>query len=85
MLLAKPYFSTFSKKTIVDATTSTTGHYALSFGNWLTLAAIDETGDLLIQVGLAIWERMRECGSDWMNTVDQSGLPQPDLTRARRP
>jgi predicted lactoylglutathione lyase len=31
MLLAKSFFTTFTKKTIVDATTSTTGHYALSF------------------------------------------------------
>lgn len=31
MLLAKPFFATFTEKTIVNATTSTTGHYALSF------------------------------------------------------
>ena len=31
MLLAKPFFATFTEKTIIDATIGTTGHYALSF------------------------------------------------------
>jgi predicted lactoylglutathione lyase len=49
MLLAKPFFETFSEKVIVDATTSTTGHYALSFESReevdaITLAAIEAGG-----------------------------------------
>jgi predicted lactoylglutathione lyase len=42
MLLAKPFFSTFSEKTIVDATMSTTGHYALSFESRTEVDAITQ-------------------------------------------
>jgi predicted lactoylglutathione lyase len=49
MLLAKPFFATFSDKTIADARTSTTGHYALSLDSReevdaITRAAIDAGG-----------------------------------------
>jgi hypothetical protein len=41
---------------------------------WLTLAAVDELGDLLIRVNLAIWEEMKERGSDWMDSNDRQDL-----------
>lgn len=49
MLLAKPFFATFSDKTIVDAASNTTGHYALSFDSReevdaITQAAVDAGG-----------------------------------------
>jgi predicted lactoylglutathione lyase len=49
MLLAKPFFATFTDKTIVDATTNSTGHYALSFDSRdevdvITEAAIEAGG-----------------------------------------
>lgn len=49
MLLAKPFFATFTEKTIVDPTTSSTGHYALSFDSRaevdaITRAAIEAGG-----------------------------------------
>ncbi|TVV69899.1 VOC family protein [Sphingomonas solaris] len=42
MLLAKPFFATFTQKTIVDATTSSTGHYALSFDSRAEVDAITQ-------------------------------------------
>lgn len=42
MLLAKPFFATFTEKVIVDATTSTTGHYALSFDSRYAVDAITQ-------------------------------------------
>ncbi|MDZ7280776.1 VOC family protein [Sphingomonas sanguinis] len=52
MLLAKPFFATFTDKTIVDAATSTTGHYALSFDSReevdaITQAAVEAGGSEL--------------------------------------
>ncbi|BCA62272.1 lactoylglutathione lyase [Sphingomonas sp. HMP9] len=49
MLLAKPFFATFTEKTIVDAATNSTGHYALSFDSRdavdaITRAAIEAGG-----------------------------------------
>lgn len=49
MLLARPFFATFTEKTIVDAATSTTGHYALSFDSReevdaITQAAVEAGG-----------------------------------------
>lgn len=49
MLLAKPFFATFTEKTIVDATTHSTGHYALSFDSReevdaITKAAVEAGG-----------------------------------------
>jgi hypothetical protein len=41
---------------------------------WLTLAAVDDVGDLLIRVDLAVWEQMKEQGSDWMDTADRQDL-----------
>jgi hypothetical protein len=41
---------------------------------WLTLTAIDDAGGLLIRVDLATWEKMKEQGSDWMNTTDRQDL-----------
>jgi hypothetical protein len=41
---------------------------------WLTLAAVDDTGDLLIRVDLAVWEELKEQGSDWMDTADRQDL-----------
>lgn len=42
MLLAKPFFATFSAKEIVDARTGTTGHFALSFDSREDVDAISE-------------------------------------------
>lgn len=52
VLLAKPFFATFTDKTIVDAATSTTGHYALSFDSReevdaITQAAVEAGGSEL--------------------------------------
>ena len=52
MLLAKPFFATFTEKTIVEATTNSTGHYALSFDSRdavdaITRAAIEAGGRAL--------------------------------------
>ena len=49
MLLAKPFFATFTEKIIVDATMNSTGHYALSFDSRkevdaITQAAIEAGG-----------------------------------------
>lgn len=49
MLLAKPFFATFTDKTIVDATANSTGHYALSFDtrdevDAITRAAVEAGG-----------------------------------------
>lgn len=49
MLLAKPFFATFTEKTIVDAATHSTGHYALSFDSRedvdaITRAAVEAGG-----------------------------------------
>jgi hypothetical protein len=41
---------------------------------WVTLAAVDAAGDLLIRVDLAVWEEMKERGSDWMDTSDRQHL-----------
>jgi hypothetical protein len=41
---------------------------------WVTLAAVDDSGDLLIRVDLAVWEEMKERGSDWMDTADRQDL-----------
>jgi hypothetical protein len=41
---------------------------------WLTLTAVDAAGDLLIRVDLAVWEEMKERGSDWMDTGDRQDL-----------
>jgi hypothetical protein len=43
-------------------------------GQWLTLAAVDAAGDLLIRVDLAVWEEMKERGSDWMDTADRQDI-----------
>ena len=42
MLLAKPFFSTFSDKRIIDSHTSTAGHLALSFDSKADVDAISE-------------------------------------------
>ncbi len=42
MLPAKPFFATFTEKTIVDATTNSTGHYALSFDSRYEVDAITQ-------------------------------------------
>lgn len=49
MLRAKPFFATFTEKMIVDPTTNSTGHYALSFDNRdevdaITQAAVEAGG-----------------------------------------
>jgi hypothetical protein len=41
---------------------------------WLTLAARDDAGDLLIRVDLAVWEEMKSRGSDWMDSDDRRDL-----------
>jgi hypothetical protein len=41
---------------------------------WLTLAAVDDAGDLLIRVELATWEQMQASGSDWMDAEDRHDL-----------
>jgi hypothetical protein len=41
---------------------------------WVTFAAEDEAGDLLIRVDLVVWEEMKEQGSDWMDTADRQDL-----------
>jgi hypothetical protein len=41
---------------------------------WLTLDATDAEGDLLIRVNLAVWEQMKESGSDWMDSSDRQDL-----------
>jgi hypothetical protein len=52
---------------------------------WLTLAAVDDAGDLLIRVDLAIWEEMKERGSDWINSDDRQDLAMSFVeTRAAR-
>jgi len=42
MLLAKPFFATFTKKEIADSHTFTTGHLALSFDSRADVDAISE-------------------------------------------
>ncbi|TCP97867.1 hypothetical protein C8J46_10511 [Sphingomonas sp. PP-F2F-A104-K0414] len=42
MLPARPFFATFTEKTIVDATTNSTGHYALSFDSRYEVDAITQ-------------------------------------------
>jgi hypothetical protein len=41
---------------------------------WLTLAAVDDAGDLLIRVDLAVWEEMKARGSDWMDSDERQDL-----------
>jgi hypothetical protein len=38
---------------------------------WLTLAAVDAAGDLIVRVDLAAWEQMQASGADWMDAEDR--------------
>jgi hypothetical protein len=38
---------------------------------WLTLAAVDADGDVLVRVDLITWEQMRASGADWMDDEDR--------------
>jgi hypothetical protein len=41
---------------------------------WLTLAAVDDAGDLIVRIDLATWEQMQASGSDWMDADDRRDL-----------
>ena len=38
---------------------------------WLSLAAADAAGDLIIRIDLVTWEQMQASGADWMEADDR--------------